>query len=112
MSREELWEKPRHVEVSKMQIRPTPGTFYFCFSESHGHTWLGELLNKKLLGDLGINKRSRWINKVWRNCQTLHAVSRRRRRRRLWRYRLVSDAVAVLMTRGHFLKHLGLFSAG
>lgn len=76
VSREELWEKLCHVEVSKMQICPTPGTFYFCFSDSQGHTRLGDLLNKTPRGDLGINKHSRRIYKVRRNCQTSHAISR------------------------------------
>lgn len=53
VSREELWEKRRRVEVSKTRIRPTPGTFYFCFSFSHGCTQLGDLLNKTPLGGPG-----------------------------------------------------------
>lgn len=38
VSRAELWEILCHIEVSKTQILPTPGTFYFCFSVSPGHT--------------------------------------------------------------------------
>lgn len=52
VSRAELWEILRHIEVSETQIRPTPGTFYFCFSDSPGHTQRGDLLNKMPPGTL------------------------------------------------------------
>lgn len=51
-----LWENPSHIEVSRMQIHFTLGTFYFCFSDTGKYTWLGEMLNKKPFSDLGVNK--------------------------------------------------------
>lgn len=50
------WENPRHIEVSRMQIHFTLGTFYFCFSDTDKYTWLGDLLNKTPPRDLGVNK--------------------------------------------------------
>lgn len=94
VSRAELWEILRHIEVSKAQIRPTPGTFYFCFSDSPGHTQLGDLLNKTPPSpprDLEVNKHYRLINKVWQNCRG--NVARRQQMQQLG-----GDVVAVLLT--------------
>lgn len=35
-----LWENPCHIEVSRMQIHFSLGTFYFCFSDTDKCTWL------------------------------------------------------------------------
>lgn len=108
VSRAELWEILRHIEVSKTQIRPTPGTFYFCFSDSPGHTQLGDLLNKTPPRDLEVNKHYRLINKVWQNCH--RDVARCQQTQQLRRYRWHRRGAADIMTCGRFLKHPWLFS--